>query len=338
MIPSFKTKFDHIFTVITLLTFSLLIFSADKGRAELVDRIVAIVNDDIITLSELNEESREIEEKIMLSVPYEDQTEAIEEARETALNSLIDKKLIDQSAKEARVSVSDAEVDKALYDVRRKASMSEEQFSNELTRAGFSLNTYRDNLRSQLLQRKIVKTDIRSKIVITDSMIKEYYDNKYTVATKSDEFYLLQIGVKWKKGEDDAATKKEKNKALNRIKRIHNLAVNGENFGSLAEEYSDFPSAQDKGDIGSFTLDDMGDAMRSAVSSLSNGEISKIIETPAGYQFFKLISSAGGKAVTKAPLKDVEDDIKAKLFEQEMQAAFKEWVTELKNDAYIQKL
>ncbi len=338
MIPSFKTKFDHIFTVITLLTFSLLIFSADKGRAELVDRIVAIVNEDIITLSELNEESREIEEKIMLSVPYEDQTEAIEEARETALNSLIDKKLIDQSAKEARVSVSDAEVDKALYDVRRKASMSEEQFSNELTRAGFSLNTYRDNLRSQLLQRKIVKTDIRSKIVITDSMIKEYYDNKYTVATKSDEFYLLQIGVKWKKGEDDAATKKEKNKALNRIKRIHNLAVNGENFGSLAEEYSDFPSAQDKGDIGSFTLDDMGDAMRSAVSSLSNGEISKIIETPAGYQFFKLISSAGGKAVTKAPLKDVEDDIKAKLFEQEMQAAFKEWVTELKNDAYIQKL
>lgn len=338
MIPSFKTKFDHIFTVITLLTFSLLIFSADRGRAELVDRIVAIVNEDIITLSELNEESREIEEKIMLSVPYEDQTEAIEEARETALNSLIDKKLIDQSAKEARVSVSDAEVDKALYDVRRKASMSEEQFSNELTRAGFSLNTYRDNLRSQLLQRKIVKTDIRSKIVITDSMIKEYYDNKYTVATKSDEFYLLQIGVKWKKGEDDAATKKEKNKALNRIKRIHNLAVNGENFGSLAEEYSDFPSAQDKGDIGSFTLDDMGDAMRSAVSSLSNGEISKIIETPAGYQFFKLISSAGGKAVTKAPLKDVEDDIKAKLFEQEMQAAFKEWVTELKNDAYIQKL
>lgn len=338
MISPLKIKTHYFFTVITLLTFSLVNFSADNAKAELVDRVVAIVNDEVITLSELNEESKEVEEKIIFSVPTEHQTEAIEEAKEAALNSLIDKKLIDQKAKKARVSVSEAEVDKALLDVRRKASLSQEQFNHELIKAGLSLKTYRDNLRSQLLQRKIVNYDIRKKIVITDSMIKEYYDNKYTVATKSDEFYLLQIGVKWKKIDDEAAQKKEKNKALNRIKRIHNLAVNGENFGSLAEEYSDFPSAKDQGDIGSFTLDDMGGAMKGAVSGLSNGEISKIIETPAGYQFFKLVSSAGGKAVQKAPLSDVEDKIKAKLFEQEMQAAFKEWVTELKDDAYIQKL
>ena len=338
MISPFKIKTDYFFTVIILLTFFLINFSADRVNAELVDRVIAIVNDEVITLSELNEESKEAEEQISLTVPYVNQAEAIEEAKAGALNALIDKKLIAQKAKSARVSVNKAEVDKALSDVRRKASLSEEQFNSELNKAGLSLSTYRDNLRSQLLQRKIVNYDIRKKIVITDSMVKNYYDNKYTVTTRSDEFYLLQIGVKWKKDNDPSVEKKQKDKALNRIKRIHNLAKGGEKFGSLAEEYSDFPSAKDGGDIGSFTLDDMGGAMKSAVSGLSNDEISNVIETPAGYQFFKLVSSAGGKAASKAPYEDVKDKIKATLFEQEMQSAFKEWVTELKDDAYIQKL
>ena len=333
---------DYLSAVLPTIVFAFfaLAISANTAHSELVDKVVAIVNDDIITLSELNEETAKAEEKILLTVPIEDQAQALYEARQQALTSIIDKKLIAQEAKKAGVRVSDSEVDRALAEIQRKASMSDQQFVRELSKAGLSLDTYRDNLRSQLLQSKIVNYDIRSKIVISESKIKEYYENEYAVETSNDEFHLLQIGVRWKTPEtgDEAALKKEKAKALDRAKRIHNLAMSGEDFGSLAAEYSDFPSAKDRGDIGSFTLDDMSDKMKRAVSVLAPGDVSQIIETRAGFQFFKLLSSAAGQAVTKAPYEEVKDAIKAKLFEQEMQREFKEWVTKLKDEAYIQKL
>ncbi len=334
---SYQRQYPLYFHSAIFLALFSLFLAANTTKAELVDKIVAIVNDDIITLSELQEETAAAEKKILISVPLANQAQALYEAREQALSSIIDKKLIAQEAKKARVKVSKEEVDLALADIQRRATMSDQQFSRELSKAGLSLKTYRENLRSQLLQRKIVNYDIRSKIVISESRIKEFYENEYTVETNDNEFYLLQIGVRWKDANEEELAQK-KRKALERTKRIYNLAVNGEDFGSLAEEYSDLPSAQDRGDIGSFTLDDMDDSMKNAVSALAPGDISQIIETPAGYQFFKLISNTAGQTTSKTPYEKVKETIKAKLFEQEMQREFKEWVTRLKEEAYIQKL
>lgn len=309
-------------------------------HAELVDKIVGIVNNEVITLSEINAETKEVDNKIKSTVPTADQQEALEKARESALNSIIDKKLINQKAAEARVSVNDQEIEAALQEVRNRASLTEEQFTTELGKAGLSLATYRDNLRSQLLQRKIVNYDIRSKIVITEAMMRKYYDTEYTFAAQSNEYYLLQIGCKWETKPTDsaAAVKTKKQDALLRAQRIHNLASDGQDFGSLAQQHSDFPSAQSRGDIGAFTLDDMSATMRDAVSVLKPGEVSTIIDTPVGYQFFKLLSGEQGHQVAKAPYEQVKETIRATLFEQKMQSAFKEWITELKSSAYIQKL
>lgn len=318
----------------------LLLGSATTLHAELVDKIVCIVNDDVITLSELNEETAGMINKIRITVPVEEQDGAIEAAKDSALNSIIDRKLINQKAKEARVSVTDIEVDKSITNTRQRAKLTEEQFIVELRKAGLSLENYRANVRSQMLQRKIVNYDIRSKIVITETMMREYYDTEYTFEAQTDEYYLLQIGFKPKEvtSQSEADINKALKEALGRAQRIHNLAANGQDFGSLAQKFSDLPSGKDRGDIGSFTLDDMGDSMRNAVAVLKAGEISAIIKTPAGYQFFKLLSGSQGDQVSKAPYEQVKDSIRSTLFEQRMQAAFKEWVTELKSNAYIQKL
>lgn len=305
-------------------------------QAELVDRVVAVVNSEVILLSELQSETKTIHDRIKEEIPLAEQTDALAEAQEQALDSIIDKKLINQTAKQARVSVSEKEIDKAVADVRKRANLSEEAFIVELQNSGLSLPIYRDNVKSQLLQRKIVNYDIRAKIVISDSMVKEYYDQEYTVTSKIGEFYLLQIGFLWDKNSKKPAVAKAQ--AQKDAQRIHNLAVNGADFSTLAKKYSQLPSAADGGDIGSFTIDDMSAQMAKAISPLALGDVSNIIETPSGYQFFKVLSGTGGTELTKAPFEQVKDTIRATLFEKEMHNAYTEWITSLKEDAYIQKM
>lgn len=316
---------------------SLLFFSAASYvQAELVDKVVAVVNSEVILLSELQSETEAIQTRIKNELPLEEQADAIYAAEENALDSIIDKKLINQQAKEARVSVSSQEIDRAVADVQKRARLSEEEFASELQKSGLSLATYRDNVRSQLLQRKIVNYDIRAKIVISDSKVKEYYDKEYTVQTDIGEFYLLQMGFTWNPDSKKASAAKAQ--AKKDALRIHKLAANGADFSGLAKKYSQLPSASEGGDIGSFTIDDMSATMARAISPLSPGDVSPIIETSSGYQFYKVLSGAGDAEVTKAPYEQVKETIRATLFEQEIHKAFTEWITSLKEDAYIQKM
>ena len=320
-------------TVLALLFF---LTTTSLVQAELVDRVVAVVNSDIVLLSELDGETEAIRTRIKAELPPEEQADAIFAAEEEALDSIIDKKLINQKATEARVAVNDKEIDRAVADVQKRANLSEEAFIQELNKSGLSLATYRDNVKSQLLQRKIVNYDIRSKIVISDSMIRKYYEEEYTVQAAANEFYLLQIGFLWDPKSKKLASVKAQ--AKKDALRIHNLAANGTDFIGLAKKYSQLPSAAEGGDIGTFTLDDMSNQMAKAIAPLAPGQVSSVIETSSGYQFFKVLSGAGSADVTKAPYEQVKETIRATLFEQEMQKAFKEWITGLKENAYIQKM
>lgn len=318
------------------LTLILLASLTNHAQAELVDRVVAVVNSEVILLSELQNETQAIHNRIIEEVSLDEQADALAVAEEQALDSIIDKRLIDQKAKQARVSVSDAEVDRAVANVQKKARLSEEEFIGELRKSGLSLPTYRDNVKSQLLQRKIVNYDIRAKIVIADSVIREYYDKEYTVQASAGEFYLLQMGFLWE--EDSKKLAAAKAQAKKEAQRIHNLATNGADFSTLAKKYSQLPSAAEGGDIGAFTIDDMSAQMAKAISSLSPGDVSQIIETDSGYQFFKVLSGTGSTDLTKAPYEQVKDTIRATLFEKEMHKAYTEWIKSLKEDAYIQKM
>ena len=119
---------------------------------------------------------------------------------------------------------------------------------------------------------------------------------------------------------------------------MYQLAKSGEDFKSLAEKFSDLPSASDGGDIGVFTLDEMAPFMRDAVAELHPGQLSQIVETPAGFQFFKLLTMQDEAAVETAAFDAVKEEIREKLFEEKLKVAYTNWVKKLKEEAYIQKL
>ncbi len=307
--------------------------------AEVVDRVVAEVNNEVITLSEVEEEGQGIFKKIALEVPAQDRLSAVEQVRKNILRSLIDKKLIEQEAAKQSITVTDKEVDESFEQVLKANRLSRDELLRELDENGINEAAYRDNLKSQLYQSKLVNRDVRSKIVVTEEDILDYYDTSYTKHIPEGGYYLLQIGIDWGETEsedqDPAVVEERKQSARQRAERVHKLALSGSDFKELARKFSDLPSAAEGGDIGVFEEEEMASYMRNAVTSLAPGEVSSIVETPVGYQFFKLLSSKEGGIVMQSPYAEVKEEIREKLYQQELRKEFDAWITDIRDRAYI---
>lgn len=321
--------------------FILLLFPAN-GSAELLDRVVAVVNDEVITLSDLETEGKALFRNISAKTPPESLQAALSAAREDVLDSLIENRIISQKAKESNISVSPEEVQNAFEHMVSKSGLSREEFMAKMKDSGMTEAAYLEQLKYQVLQGKLVSADIRSKTVITDEEILDYYDTHYTSQVSKGGLYLLQIGLLWRDKENPDASAEvlrvNKLEAMKKAEEVLALARDGEDFKELAKKYSELPSAADGGDLGVFQLDEMAEYMRDGVQGLKPGEISEIIETPDGYQIFKLINNEDGTIVVKTPLEQVKEEIRNMLYEQRMKKSYDEWMAGLKDKAYIQKL
>lgn len=311
------------------------------NAAQLVDRVVAVVNDDVITMSEVNEEGAGYFRQITEKAPPAQVEDALARAREEVLNNLIDKKLIAHEAEKQQVTVSDEEVQAAVEQLLINNKITREILNTQLAQTGMSYDSYLNSLRNQILQSKLVNYEIRSRIIITDDMILDYYDTHYTKHISEGGYYLMQMGFVWgESGENQSDPVKyaDKMDARKRAERVHALVTGGQDFRMLAQKFSDLPSAADGGDLGVFQKEDMAPYMRDAVLGLKAGSVSEIIETPSGYQFFKLLSSQDGQIVVQASFDSVKEEIRKKLYEEQLKKQFDEWVTEIKNKAYIDRL
>lgn len=322
----------------TILFLLLIFITPVISFSELVDRVVAVVNDDIITLSEVEQEAEGLYRAIAQKGSGEPLLQALAQARETTIDALINRKIIAQRAEQFNVSVSEEEINNGYEQVRSRSGFSETAFREELAKSGMTQKAYKASLATQILQKKLLSYDVHSKIIITDAMILDYFDENYTFRVEAGSYYLLQIGFSWSKDTGPGELADKKTRTRKRAERVYNLAIKGQNFKMLATKFSDLPSAVDGGDIGIFTLDEMAAPMRSAVASLKPGSISKIVKTDAGYQFFKLLSGEKNAIVVSDPYETVKLEIKKKLFEQKLKEAYSSWVKELKEKAYIQKL
>ncbi len=305
--------------------------------ANVVDRSVAIVNEDIITLSEVNELGKPFFQKITEETPANQLNEALQQARKVVIDKLIDKKLLIQEAKKHNLRVSDEEVENALQRILANNKKNMEQFRQEIGSMGLNEKQYREDLREQILSSKLINYEIRSKVIIPEDKIIDYYDTHYTEQLGSGSYYILQIGCTWGSKNRNGVTATQA-AAKAKAEKAHELAVKGEDFKELARKYSDLPSANDGGDLGTFQANEIAAYMRDAITSLKTGEITPIIESDNGYQFFKLVSSETGKIVPKAPYKAVKDEIQEKLYQQEMAIRFKDWLKSIRDKAYIKIL
>jgi len=324
---------------LAIIFFSFLLFflcAALSYGDDYVDRVVAVVNDDVILQTELEKAGGEYFERIRMKAPAGEVESAIEKARGEVLSSLIDNMIVKQKAAELGITVEEAEIDNAIAQILSDNNATLEEFRKELDKVNVSMQDYRNNLRNQILQSRLVGQQVRSRIVIVEEDIREYYEKEYTQEKGESGYYILQIGFNWKNLVTlDGVSQEE---AREKAEAIRARVLAGESFGELARSYSDFPSATDGGNLGLIKKDEMAAYMRDAILSMHPGDISPIIETGSTFQFFKLLSSREGDLVVKAPYESVKDEIRDILYRQEMEEKYKAWVENLREQAYIKIL
>ena len=327
------------------------------AKAEVVDRIVAVVNNDVITQSELDAEAQGAYTHIDATLPPEQRQAMRQHVKGEVLDSLIDKLLIAQQAKTLKVKVTEGEIDEAVQQVLERNHITKEELLASLAESGVNENIYRNTVRSQLLQNKLVAQELRNKVVITEEMARKEYERRRGDASDGAEkksggrliYTLQQIGCRWDdiEGKDlpSEVLAENKNKARERIEKVRQMAIDGNDFAGLAAQYSDLPSAADHGDLGALPDDELGADMLAAIKGLRDGEISDIVETPDAFQFFKLVKTEDGKAVENdAAAKSTDDFLLIKdrimndLYNTGIKKAFSDWAQELRENAYIRKM
>ncbi len=313
--------------------------AAHSFGEHLIDRVVAVVNNDVITLSELDRTGREYFARVKDKAPETEMDRALEKAREEVLSSLIDKTIVRQQAEHLSITVTEEEIDTAVDQIMARNNATIEDFRRELASMNIPEQEYRDNIRDQILQSKLINYEVRSRIVIIEDDIKEYYQKEYTQEKGESGYHILQMGFTWR----NTVTLEEagfdtKEEAREKAEEIRKRVLDGESFKELAQSYSNLPSAADGGDIGLFTKEEMSEDMKDVILKMQPGEISAIIETGRAFQFFKLLSVRDGDIVVKAPYESVREEIRDILYSQEMEEQYKSWVKSLREEAYIKIL
>ncbi|MEW6429194.1 MAG: SurA N-terminal domain-containing protein [Thermodesulfobacteriota bacterium] len=298
---------------------------------QMVDRVVAVVNNDVITLREVEIEGKPLFQQIVRRAAGNDVNTALAQARKDVLASLIDKLLVEQRAAELGLTVEDGEIDDTLQRMAAGNGMTLAALEERIAREGMSLAVYRQQVRWQILQSRLITHEIRAKVVVPDEKARAYYQTAYEKDAIKEGYHLLQFGILIGEGESPAAAERKAGALRQRI-------LAGESFADLAAQFSELPSAKANGDVGYFLEEEMSPEMREAIVSLKPGELTGILALDdKSYQFFKLLSVRKGDVIEQAPYEAVKDEIVRDLYDEELKKQYDRWVTDLRGQAYIRE-
>ncbi|MCP4672519.1 MAG: parvulin peptidyl-prolyl isomerase [Desulfobacula sp.] len=301
--------------VLLLLTMGLIFCGSPS--AEVVDKIVAIVDNDIITLVQLNMGTANYRKQIDAGSYSEDQKKImIKDVNENILNNLIDQSLTHQEAQKYRIAVSENEINRSMENVMRSNAWSREEFEKALEREGLTMEDYRNNLKKQILQTKIINHSVKSKVVIMESDMELYYKNHKGKYSGEIKHHLRNIIVNNR----------------DKLEKIRQQLDGEKDFTSLAKKYSIASNAKDGGDLGTFEIKNFPDNIKDEILKLKKGQYSNVISTPQGFQIFYVedIIFKGGKTFEQA-----HDEIHEVLYNKQVEIKFKTWLESLKQKAHI---
>jgi peptidyl-prolyl cis-trans isomerase SurA len=310
----------------TIAIFPICVAAADT---DVVDRIVAVVNEDLITLYDLNQAFEPYEANIKaLGYSPEKEREALFKLRADLLNRIIERKLTDQAIKRNNIEVSEKEIDAALERIKEGRSLTEEDLRAGLAQQGLTIEEYRKNLKQQLLRNILVNREIKSKIVITEDEIKKYYDahsEKYAGETK---YHIWNIFIRV----PDFAAESAKQLALEKMESVATKLKQGQTFESLAAQKPDSPKAPEGADLGLYQLEELSPQLQKAVKDMKAGDFSPILDTDMGYQiiYVQKIIKTDPKSMA-----DVKSEIQQTLYDEAVDNRFQTWLQNLRKKSHI---
>jgi peptidyl-prolyl cis-trans isomerase SurA len=293
-----------------------------------VDRIVAVVNQDIITLSEVEKWTDPLKAEIVAEDRLEKQ-ERTQALFRQVLEKLIEEKLLDQEVKKSGVKVSSKEIEATLDEVMRRNAATKEDLEKALTVEGLTLETFKKQIEKNLQRQKLIHWSVKVEEKAGEKELREFYQKnigRYRTKETYRPGQILFVIPKEATPEEVREIRKKCQKVLERVKK-------GEDFGEMALLYSEDSSNKDHGDLGFFKKGELLPAFEREALRLKVGEVSGILRTEFGFHIIKLLDRKG-----TAPLsfEEVTERVRADYYDGEMEKAFKQFLSTLKEKSVIE--
>ena len=297
------------------------------AKAEVVDRVVAVVEDEIITLRELAQKIEPYLAQLDARGGEDDRVEAEKALYKRVLDLEISERLIDgEVQRNSALAVSEADVERAIDEVAQMNNISRDVLQSELYRQGMTWGEYRRSIKKSIARQRLIQFKVQGRVQIAEADVARACREK-----EHDQSDVLScashILVAVSEGSTDAAAKKEALEVLAQLRE-------GGDFIALAARHND-DRASEGGRLGCFGRGEMVDAFEAAAFSLPIGQYSEPVRTPFGYHIIRVDerrSSAAGECDDEAVL----EKVRQQMFQAEMERQMKVWVDELRAKSFVE--
>jgi peptidyl-prolyl cis-trans isomerase SurA len=303
----------------------LIVLTANSACADVIERVVATVNNEAIFLSDLRKRAVPFLPQVAEAETEPERMSRLKDLYEELLNYLIDEQLIRQLATNSGIRVTDADVDSAIENLQLQNNMTEEQFQEALDAQGFTKSQYRKDLKRQLVRLKVVNERVRSRVNVTEEEVRARYEQRARGEGNEVRFRVSHLVVPVSEGASaiQVAAKRQEAASLR-------ATLTPENFNARAAQLGG------GGDLGWLTQGDLPEDLERALVPLNAGEISDPVRGENGFHIFFLEDRQVG---TDFPS---YDEMKQELFREMLDAAMirqeKIFLEEIRRKAVINRM
>ncbi|QDK43675.1 survival protein SurA [Bdellovibrio sp. ZAP7] len=303
------------------------LFLAVPVKAEVVEKTLAVVNNEIILESDLKELQSRIAKPGMIDDALMDgkSADALKKDRKAQMDYLINEKILSSEIKRLNLTVTNDRVEQEFKDMAKRNNVSETELMSILKGQGINIPEYKIFLKEKIEKQNLMDTEIISKLRISDEdALNEYLKSNPNNKPAIDEFSVSHIFFSPKKGGSEAAYKRAET-ALSKLR-------SGENFETLAQQFSEDPNFSAGGALGTFKSGEFIPEIEEAISSLKVGETTGIVKSRLGFHIVKLTT----KKLTPDPkFEKQKDRIKAQLLEASFKRQLRLWLQNKRDDSFI---
>jgi parvulin-like peptidyl-prolyl isomerase len=305
-----------------------LILGILSSSEAVVDRIVAVVNKEIITLSEVEKMIGQLKDEIGGGDRLE-RRERVHELSRMALERLIEEKLVDQEAKKSGIKVPAKEIDGTIEEIKRRNTATQEELEKALANDGLTFETFKKEIEKKLLRTKLIQYSVKIEPNVGEKGLRDFYlknGDRYKTEESYRPGHILFKVPKEASPEEVRQIKMKCQKVLARIKA-------GEDFGEMAVFYSEDISSKDRGDLGVFKKGELLPAFEKEALRLEVGGVSEIVRTDFGFHIIKLIDRKGGNPL---PFEEVQEKVRLDYLDSEFEKGLKQFLSTLKEKSIIE--
>lgn len=295
---------------------------------ETIDRVVAVVNNDIITLTELNDTVNLHLNNTLGMITLDSERINPEEVKRKTLDKLIDDKLIEQEAKKRGIVVSEEEIDHAIENMLKQSSTSRQEMIEGLKSMGLSFDEYKERMKREMEKGRFIDYEVEAGVTLNEDDIKKYYTENTDSFKVIKEVRVQHIFITAPPDAGEATVQEAYKKTRELLVRINS----GEDFGKLAKIYSQGASANSGGDMGWFKRGEIIPFLERVVFNLKVGEVSDVIKSPLGLHIMKLIDRKEGRV---KPLEEVKDEIREVIFAEKVEKELEELLEDLRKRSFV---